>query len=84
MITKEYIIKVSNLNIATKKMRYHVAICKWMQGLAQVFTAQQGVKNYSKDVAIINLITKHRDDILVPLGMTTKTFLAAYKAANNL
>ncbi len=55
-----------------------------MQGLAQAFTAQQGVNNYSEDVAIIDLITKHRDDILVPLGMTTKTFLAAYKAANNL
>ncbi len=52
--------------------------------MAQAFTAQQGVNNYSKDVAIINLIAKHRYDILVPLGMTTKTFLAAYKAANNL
>ncbi len=84
MIIKEYVLKVSDLNVAAKKTRYHVAVCKWMQGLAQAFTAQQGVKNYSKDVAIINLITKHRDDILVPLGMTTKTFLAAYKAANNL
>ncbi len=65
-------------------MQYHVAVCKWMRGLAQAFTAQQGVNNYSKDVAIIDLIAKHRDDILVPLGMTTKTFLAAYKAANNL
>jgi hypothetical protein len=85
VITKEYLLKVSNLNVAAKKMQYHVAVCKWMQGLAhQAFTAQQGVKNYTKDVAIIDLITKHRDHILVPLGMTTKTFLAAYKAANNL
>jgi hypothetical protein len=28
MITKEYILKVSDLNVATKKMRYHVAVCK--------------------------------------------------------
>jgi hypothetical protein len=55
-----------------------------MQGLAQAFTTQQGVNIYSEDVAIIDLIAKHQDDILVPLGMTTKTFLAAYKAANNL
>jgi hypothetical protein len=48
-----------------------------MQGLAQAFTAQQGVRNYREDIAIIDLIAKHRDDILVPLGMTTKTFLAA-------
>ena len=83
-ITKEYIIKANDLNVAAKKMRYHVAVCKWMRGLAQAFTAQQGVNNYSEVVAIIDLIAKHRDDILVPLGMTTKTFLAAYKAANNL
>jgi hypothetical protein len=55
-----------------------------MQGLAQAFTAHQGVNNYRKDITIIDLITKHWDDILVPLRMTTKTFLAAYKAANNL
>jgi hypothetical protein len=28
MITKEYILKVSNLNVAAKKMGYHVAVCK--------------------------------------------------------
>jgi hypothetical protein len=38
MITKEYVLKVSNLNVATKKMQYHVAVCKWMRGLAQAFT----------------------------------------------
>jgi hypothetical protein len=53
MVTKEYVFKVSNSNVAAKKMGYHVAVCKRMQGLAQAFTAQQGVKNYSKDIAII-------------------------------
>jgi hypothetical protein len=34
MITKEYVLKVSNMNVNAKRMRYHTAICKWMQGLA--------------------------------------------------
>jgi hypothetical protein len=34
MITKEYVLKVSDMNVNAKRMRYHTAICKWMQGLA--------------------------------------------------
>jgi hypothetical protein len=77
MITKEYVLKVSDMNVNAKRMRYHTAICKWMRGQAQAFLAQQGIKNYSKDVPIIDLIPKHQVDILVPLGVTTKKFLAA-------
>jgi hypothetical protein len=72
MITKEYVLKVGDMIVNAKRTQYHTAICKWMQGLAQAFLAQQGIKNYSKGIAIINLIAKHQDNILVPLGMTTK------------
>ncbi len=40
MITKEYILKVSDMSVNAKRMQYHTAICKWMQGLAQAFLAQ--------------------------------------------
>jgi hypothetical protein len=40
MITKEYILKVSDMSVNAKRTRYHTAICKWMQSLAQAFLAQ--------------------------------------------
>jgi hypothetical protein len=39
MIMQEYILKANNLNVNAKQGRYHAAICKWIQGLAQAFIA---------------------------------------------
>jgi hypothetical protein len=84
IIMQNYVLKVNDMNIEAKRERYHAAICKWICGLAQVFIAQQGVNNYNKYVAMMDLIASGQDDILVLLGITLLKFLAAYKAAKNL
>jgi hypothetical protein len=83
-ITKEYVLKTNNMNVEAKKTRYHFAICKWMHGLAAAFIAQQGISNYNKDVAVMDLLASAQDKILALLVIALQNFLAAYKAANNL
>jgi hypothetical protein len=84
MITQEYVLKANDMNVKAKRTRYYTAICKWIQGLAQAFIAQQNIYNYNEDVAVLDLIAGNQDDILVLLGIPLPKFLAAYKAANNL
>jgi hypothetical protein len=55
-----------------------------MHGLAAAFIAQTGVSNYNEDVAVMDLIATHQDKVLALLAIPLPTFLAAYKAANNL
>jgi hypothetical protein len=57
---------------------------QWIQGLAQAFIAQQNIYNYIKDVAVLDLIARNQDNILVFLGIPLPNFLAAYKEAHNL
>jgi hypothetical protein len=83
-IMKEYVLKANDMNVKAKRTRYHFAICKWMRGLAAAFIAQTGVTNYNEDVAVMDLITTHQDEVLAFLAIPLPTFLAAYKAANNL
>ena len=83
-ITKEYVLKATDMNVEAKRTRYHFAICKWMRGLAATFIAQSGVKNYSEDVTVMDLLATHQDEVLASLAIPLPTFLAAYKAANNL
>ena len=83
-ITKDYVLKANDLNVEAKRTRFHFAICKWMRGLAAAFIAQTGVTNYNEDVAIMDLIAVHQDDVLASLAIPLPKFLAAYKAANNL
>ncbi len=45
MIMQEYVLKANNLNVNAKRTRYHAAICKWIQGLAQAFIVQQNIYN---------------------------------------
>jgi hypothetical protein len=72
------------MNVEAKRTRYHFAICKWMRGLAAAFIMQTGVTNYNKDVTVMDLIATHQDEVLALLAIPLPTFLAAYKAANNL
>jgi hypothetical protein len=72
------------MNVEAKRTRYHFAICKWMRGLTAAFIAQTGVSNYNEDVAVMDLIATHQDEVLASLAIPLPTFLAAYKAANNL
>jgi hypothetical protein len=83
-IMKEYALKANDMNAEAKRTRYHFAICKWMRGLAAAFIAQTGVSNYNKDVAVMDLIATHQDEVLASLAIPLPTFLAAYKMANNL
>jgi hypothetical protein len=55
-----------------------------MRGLAAAFIAQTGVSSYNEDVAVMDLIAAHQDDVLTLLAIPLPTFLAAYKSANNL
>jgi hypothetical protein len=84
MITTEYVLKANDLNVEAKKIRYFTAVCKWIRGLAQVFIAQKNIRNYSEDVAVLDLIASNQDKVLASLGIPLPNFLAAYKAANNL
>jgi hypothetical protein len=34
---QEYVLKANDLNVDANRTRYHAAICKWIQGLAQAF-----------------------------------------------
>jgi hypothetical protein len=83
-ITKEYVLKANDMNVEAKRTRFHFAICKLMRGLAAAFIAQTGVSSYNKDVAVMDLIATHQDNVLGSLAIPLPTFLAAYKAANNL
>ena len=83
-ITKDYVLKANDMNVEAKRTRFHHAICKWMRGLAAAFIAQTGVNSYNEDVAVMDLIAAHQDDVLGSLAIPLPTFLAAYKAANNL
>jgi hypothetical protein len=75
---------MSSLNVKAERTRYYTAICKWIQGLAQAFIAQQNIYNYNEDVAVLDLIAGNQDNILVLLGISLPKFLAAYKAAHKL
>ncbi len=81
---QQYVLKANNLNVNVKHGRYHTAICKWIQGLAQAFIVQQNIYNYNKDVAMLDLTAGNQDDILLLLRIPLPKFLAAYKAAHNL
>ncbi len=70
-------LKLDDIDVEAKRERYHAAICKWIRGLAQAFIAQHGINNYNKDVAVMDLIARAPEDILVPLGITLPKFLAA-------
>jgi hypothetical protein len=59
-------------------------LCKWICGLAAAFIVQQGILNYNKDVAVMDLLASAQDKILALLAIPLQNFLAAYKAANNL
>jgi hypothetical protein len=53
--------------------------------LMRWFCPQGGdTKNYSEDTAVIDLLALHQDQVLASLVIPLPTFLAAYKAANNL
>jgi hypothetical protein len=66
------------------KTRYHASICKWIRGIATVFIAQQGIKNYNEDAAIMDIIAIDQDALLVPFGLTIPQFLSVYKTSNKL
>jgi hypothetical protein len=83
-ITRDYVLKANDMNVEAKRTRFHFAVCKWMRGLAAAFIAQAGVKNYSEDTAVIDLLALSQDQVLASLAIPLPTFLAAYKAANNL
>ncbi len=83
-ITNEYVLKANDMNVEAKRTQFHFAICKWMRGLAAAFIAQTGVSSYNEDVAVIDLIAAHQDNVLGLFAIPLPTFLAAYKAANNL
>ena len=84
MIIQEYVLKANDLNLEAKKRRYYTAICKWIQGLAQVFIVQQNIYNYNEDVAVLDPIAGNQDGILVSLGIPLIKFLPAYIAAHKL
>ena len=56
-ITQNYVLVASNMTVNAMKTWYHASICKWIRGLATVFIAQQGIKNYNGDVEIMDIIT---------------------------
>ena len=66
------------------KTWYHASICKLICGLATVFIAQQGTENYSRDVAIMDIIAINWDALPVSVGSTIPQFLDVYKALNKL
>jgi hypothetical protein len=78
IIMQNYVLKVNDMNVEAKRERYRAAICKWIRGLAKAFITQEGINNYNKDVAVMELIARAQDDILVLLGITLPNFLAAY------
>jgi hypothetical protein len=80
----EFVLKANDMNVKAKRTRYHFAICKWIHGLATAFIAQQGILNYNKDVAVMDLLASSQDKILASLAIPLQNFLAAYKVANNL
>ncbi len=81
---QNYVLKVNDMNVEVKGKRYRAAICKRISSLAQEFVVQQGIINYNKDVAMMDLTTSAQDSILIPLGFTLPKFVASYKVANNL
>ncbi len=74
MITTEYVLKANNLNVEAKKIQYFATICKWIRGLAQVFIVQQNIQNYSKDIAVLDLIASNQDKVLTSLGIPLPIF----------
>jgi hypothetical protein len=72
------------MNVKAKRTRYHFAFCKWIHGLAAAFIAKQGISNYPKDAAVMDLFASAQNKILTLLSILLQNFLAAYKAATNL
>jgi hypothetical protein len=73
-ITKEYVLKANDMNVKAKRTKYHFAICKWRHGLAAAFITQQGITNYNKDVAVMNLLASAQDKILASLMIPPPKF----------
>ena len=62
MITQEYVLKANDMNVEAKRTRYYTATCKWIQGLAQAFIAQQNIYNCKEDIAVLDLGAGNQDD----------------------
>jgi hypothetical protein len=77
-IRQKYVFPVNDLNVKAKKHQFYNTFCKLLCGLATIYNAQCGIRRYSKDAAITDLVTAKNDTILVPINMQTKQFLKAY------
>jgi hypothetical protein len=83
-IMQKYVFPVNDLNGKAKTHHFYITFCQLLRGLVPIFIAQCGIRGYSKDTAITNLVAAKNDTILVPINMNTKQFLKAYVKAHGI
>ena len=74
-----FVFPVQDLNVKALRKRFQLSYCRLLSLAAKGFILQVGTKGYDTNVAIMNLLAMHGNEIVAPLNVTPHDFLVLLK-----
>jgi hypothetical protein len=76
-----FVFPVQDLNVKALRKRFQLSYCRLLSLAAKGFTAQVGTEGYDANVAIMDLLAMHGNEVVAPLNVTPHDFLVLLKEA---
>ena len=65
-----FMLPVQELNCGALKKRYQLAVCRLLTMAAKGFIAQVGIEGYNANLAVVDLLVTHTDEVTAPLSVS--------------
>ena len=76
-----FVLPVFDMNVKALRRRSQLSFCRLLLSAAKGFIALVGTEGYDAIVAVMDLLSMHGDEVLVPFDVTTHDFLVLLKEA---
>ncbi len=81
-LTKDYAMKVNDMNRCTLWHQFLASFCKLLPKAAKVFIAQYRIEGYTEHQAVMDFVATVPDEALASIKIATPKFLILYKKTN--
>jgi hypothetical protein len=79
-----FVFPVQDMNVKAMQKRFQLSFCQMLLMAAKVFVAQVGTEGYDTNIAIMDLLAVHGNEVITPLNVTPHDFLVILKEAVGL
>ena len=79
-----FVLPVQDLSIRTMRKRFQLSFCRLLSKAVKVFIALEGTEGYNENVAVMDLLAMHGNEITGPLNVSPHDLLVLLKEATGL